>query len=145
MKKIRVLNDSAYKSMGGGCMKKINVLIIDDDPVSLKLFELILERNPNVSRILKATNGLDGLSILEKRFDTNLIILDLNMPIMNGIEFLINIQTIKYLSTIPIIATSTDDTLKTAALEQGAYDFLLKPVHIKDVDKKVNDILNLIF
>ena len=67
------------------------------------------------------------------------------MPIMNGIEFLINIQTIKYLSTIPIIATSTNDTLKTAALEQGAYDFLLKPVHIKDVDEKVSDILNLIF
>ncbi|CUU86322.1 response regulator receiver domain-containing protein [Campylobacter hyointestinalis subsp. hyointestinalis] len=136
---------TARTSLWGGCMKKINVLIIDDDPVSLKLFELILERNPNVSRILKATNGLDGLSILEKRFDTNLIILDLNMPIMNGIEFLINIQTIKYLSTIPIIATSTDDTLKTAALEQGAYDFLLKPVHIKDVDEKVSDILNLIF
>ncbi|RAZ61536.1 response regulator [Campylobacter hyointestinalis] len=126
-------------------MKKINVLIIDDDPVSLKLFELILERNPNVGRVLKATNGLDGLSILEKRFGIDLIILDLNMPIMNGIEFLINIQTIKYLSTIPIIATSTDDTLKTAALEQGAYDFLLKPVHIKDVDEKVSDILNLIF
>ncbi|KAB0613290.1 response regulator [Campylobacter hyointestinalis] len=126
-------------------MKKINVLIIDDDPVSLKLFELILERNPNVGRVLKATNGLDGLSILEKRFGIDLIILDLNMPIMNGIEFLINLQSIKYLSTMLVIATSTDDTLKTAALEQGAYDFLLKPVHIKDVDKKVNDILNLIF
>ncbi|ANE34654.1 receiver domain protein [Campylobacter hyointestinalis subsp. lawsonii CCUG 27631] len=126
-------------------MKKINVLIIDDDPVGLKLFELILERNPNVGRVLKATNGLDGLSILEKRFGIDLIILDLNMPIMNGIEFLINLQSIKYLSTMLVIATSTDDTLKTAALEQGAYDFLLKPVHIKDVDKKVNDILNLIF
>lgn len=126
-------------------MKKINVLIIDDDPVSLKLFELILERNQNVGRVLKATNGLDGLSILEKRFGIDLIILDLNMPIMNGIEFLINLQSIKYLSTMLVIATSTDDTLKTAALEQGAYDFLLKPVHIKDVDKKVNDILNLIF
>ncbi|RAZ48605.1 response regulator [Campylobacter hyointestinalis] len=126
-------------------MKKINVLIIDDDPVSLKLFELILERNPNVGRVLKATNGLDGLNILEKRFGIDLIILDLNMPIMNGIEFLINLQSIKYLSTMLVIATSTDDTLKTAALEQGAYDFLLKPVHIKDVDKKVNDILNLIF
>lgn len=136
---------TARTSLWGGCMKKINVLIIDDDPVSLKLFELILERNPNVGRVLKATNGLDGLSILEKRFGIDLIILDLNMPIMNGIEFLINLQSIKYLSTMLVIATSTDDTLKTAALEQGAYDFLLKPVHIKDVDKKVNDILNLIF
>ncbi len=42
-------------------MKKINVLVVDDDEISLKLLELMLKNNPLVAQIIKAKNGLEGI------------------------------------------------------------------------------------
>ncbi|ANE36259.1 receiver domain protein [Campylobacter iguaniorum] len=125
-------------------MKKINVLAIDDDEISLKLIKLILEKNSFVDTIITATNGLEALEILEKRFDIDLILLDLIMPVMNGYEFLANIQTRDYLSMIPIIVVSTDETAKQKVFEYGAYDFILKPIREKELSSAVQETLNLL-
>lgn len=125
-------------------MKKINVLAIDDDEISLKLIKLILEKNSFVDTIITATNGLEALEILEKRFDIDLILLDLIMPVMNGYEFLANIQTRDYLSMIPIIVVSTDETAKQKVFEYRAYDFILKPIREKELSSAVQETLSLL-
>ncbi|OCR85299.1 response regulator [Campylobacter fetus] len=125
-------------------MKKINVLVVDDDEISLKLLELMLKNNPLVAQIIKAKNGLEGINILERKFDTGLILLDLSMPVMNGIEFLINLESREYLSMIPVVVISTDETKKQEVFMLGAYDFMLKPIRQKELNMVVENAMNIL-
>ncbi|HDX6332289.1 TPA: response regulator [Campylobacter fetus] len=125
-------------------MKKINVLVVDDDEISLKLLELMLKNNPLVAQIIKAKNGLEGINILERKFDTGLILLDLSMPVMNGIEFLINLESREYLSMIPVVVISTDETKKQEVFKLGAYDFILKPIRQKELNMVVENAMNIL-
>ncbi|AJB45828.1 response regulator receiver protein [Campylobacter fetus subsp. testudinum] len=125
-------------------MKKINVLVVDDDEISLKLLELMLKNNPLVAQIVKAKNGLEGINILERKFDTGLILLDLSMPVMNGIEFLINLESREYLSMIPVVVISTDETKKQEVFRLGAYDFMLKPIRQKELNMVVENAMNIL-
>ncbi|AGZ82102.1 PleD family two-component system response regulator [Campylobacter fetus] len=125
-------------------MKKINVLVVDDDEISLKLLELMLKNNPLVAQIIKAKNGLEGINILERKFDTGLILLDLSMPVMNGIEFLINLESREYLSMIPVVVISTDETKKQEVFRLGAYDFMLKPIRQKELNMVVENAMNIL-
>ncbi|QQF52034.1 response regulator [Campylobacter fetus] len=125
-------------------MKNINVLVVDDDEISLKLLELMLKNNPLVAQIIKAKNGLEGINILESKFDTGLILLDLSMPVMNGIEFLINLESREYLSMIPVVVISTDETKKQEVFKLGAYDFMLKPIRQKELNMVVENAMNIL-
>ncbi len=125
-------------------MAKINILAVDDDLVNLKLIEVMLKKNSNIGEIVKANNGLEALDILDRRTDINLILLDIVMPVMNGLEFLDNMQMKENLSSIPVIVLTTDETAKREAFNKGAYDFITKPVFEKDLNQKINDAANLI-
>lgn len=124
-------------------MQKINVLIVDDDKINLKLLELMLKKNPHINDVVKASNGLEAINELDRRFDIDLVLLDIVMPVMNGLEFLVNIQARETLSMIPVIILTTDETIKEEAFRKGAYDFLTKPIREKDLSNKINDVINL--
>lgn len=125
-------------------MAKINILAVDDDLVNLKLIEVMLKKNENIGEIIKANNGLEALDILDRRTDISLILLDIVMPVMNGLEFLDNLQMKENLNSIPVIVLTTDETAKREAFNKGAYDFITKPVFEKDLNQKINDAVNLI-
>lgn len=125
-------------------MAKINILAVDDDLVNLKLIEVMLKKNGNIGEIIKANNGLEALDILDRRTDISLILLDIVMPVMNGLEFLDNLQMKENLNSIPVIVLTTDETAKREAFNKGAYDFITKPVFEKDLNQKINDAVNLI-
>lgn len=123
-------------------MTKLNILAIDDDIISIKLLELILSDNLYISSITTASDGLEAMEILERRFDINLILLDIYMPRLNGFEFLYNFKSRKYLQDIPIIVISTDATLRQRSMELGVLAFLVKPISKKMLGKLIKQVAN---
>lgn len=66
-------------------MKKIKILYVDDELTNLKLFEITFR---NIFEVITAENGAAGLEMLEKNSDIDVIVSDMKMPGMNGIEFI---------------------------------------------------------
>ena len=106
--------------------KNKTILIIEDDPVSLKFIEEILE--PTGANILSHKTGRDGLSAFRENAKTDMILLDMSLPDVNGLEVIQKIR--KTNAQIPVIiqtahAMSGD---KEKALEFGANDYITKPI-----------------
>ncbi len=85
--------------------------------------------------VINALNGRDGLDQLEKHPDANLILLDINMPLMNGLEFIKKVREIGKYDHVPIIIVSTEgkeeDTMRGLAL--GARGYVKKPFQPSDL------------
>ena len=115
----------------------LKVLIVDDDFINRKLLHTLLKKNPSVTDMTEAENGSDALDKLKKDPDINLILLDIMMPIVDGIEFLKIFRSDMANSHIPVIVLSTDDTRKTEVFDNGANDFLRKPVKEEILTAKI--------
>ena len=104
------------------------VLIIDDSQLIHSMYRLVLNRYKNC-QFADAMNGLEALDILSKEGDFSLILLDINMPVMNGLQFMEKIHKENLYRHIPIIVISTEgkeeDTLR--ALRLGASGYVVKP------------------
>jgi two-component system chemotaxis response regulator CheY len=104
------------------------VLIVDDSQLIHSMYRLVLNRYKDC-KIVDAMNGLEALDILSRENDFSLVLLDINMPVMNGLQFMEKIKTEKLYRNIPIIVISTEgkeeDTLR--ALKLGAAGYVVKP------------------
>ncbi len=117
--------------------KKLKVLAVDDDLINLKLLKSMLMKSPNVLQVVEAKNGADAIGVLKSQDDIDIILLDIIMPVMGGIEMLKVIRADDSLRQLPVIILTTDETKKTEALECGANGFLMKPIREKDVLSKI--------
>lgn len=115
----------------------LKVLIVDDDFINRKLLQTLLKKNANVADIIEAENGSDALDKLKRDNSVNLILLDIMMPIVDGVEFLKIFRSDMSNSHIPVIVLSTDDTRKTEVFDNGANDFLRKPIKEDDLFSKM--------
>ena len=106
----------------------LKVLVVDDDFINRKLIQTLLKKNPKVTEIIEAENGSDALDKMKKDPSINMILLDIMMPIVDGIEFLKIFRSDMSNAHVPVIVLSTDDTRKTEVFDNGANDFLRKPV-----------------
>lgn len=123
--------------------KKLKILAVDDDFINLKLISSMLRKNTHVEIIIEATNGLDAINLLKTQGDIDLVLLDIKMPIMDGIEFLTNVQSMLEFKKIPIIVLTTDETRKNEAFEHGAFDFLVKPIREQELSSKIAKVADL--
>lgn len=121
--------------------KELIVLAVDDDMINLKLLKSMLMKNPNVKEVIEAKNGADAVGHLKSRSDINLILLDIIMPVMNGLEMLKVVRSDENIEQVPIIVLTTDETKKTEALELGANGFLMKPIRNNELTEKINSIV----
>lgn len=117
------------------------ILAVDDDIINLKLLKSMLTKTGNVSEVIEAKNGSDAVDILKQRNDIDLVLLDIIMPIMNGIEVLQVVRADANLRQVPIIVLTTDETKKGEALEFGANSFLMKPIRKDDLISKMKTVL----
>ena len=117
------------------------VLAVDDDIINLKLLKSMLMKNSHVKEVVEAKNGSDAIGVLKARDDIDLILLDIIMPIMNGIEMLKVVRADDNLRQLPIIVLTTDETKKSEALESGANGFLMKPIRNDDLLKKMATVI----
>ncbi len=103
------------------------VLVVDDSALIHQMYKMVLMRYK--CEILDALNGQDGLEKLEKNPDVSLVLLDINMPVMNGIEFIKKVNALGKFGHIPIVMVSTEgreeDTMRGLAL--GAKGYVKKP------------------
>ncbi len=103
--------------------KKLKILAVDDDMINLKLLKSMLTKQDNISEVLEARNGTDAIEILKSVSDIDIILLDIIMPVMGGIEMLKIVRADDNLKQLPIIMLTTDETKKSEALESGAMVF----------------------
>jgi CheY-like chemotaxis protein len=113
--------------------RALNILLVEDDEVDVMNVERAFERNHMTSSLFVAGNGIEALEMLRsKRIpkERRLILLDLNMPKMNGIEFLEELRADPELSSTPVVVltTSNDDQDKLDAFNFNVAGYLLKPV-----------------
>ena len=121
--------------------KTLRVLAVDDDMINRKLIKSMLMKTDNVSEVIEATNGMDALDILKKDPSIDIVLLDIIMPIMGGIDFLKVARADDILKALPIIVLTTDETIRAEALNEGANDFLTKPIREKDIISKMAKLI----
>ncbi len=119
--------------------------IVDDDPDDQELFVEALQGLDESCKCITAFNGQEALKKLnEIPASPDFIFLDLNMPRMNGKQFLAEIKKIKNLRDIPVIiySTSTDKKDILDTIELGAVYFLEKPNRFTDLTKALSNIIS---
>jgi len=117
------------------------VLAVDDDMINLKLIKSLLMKSGKVKEVIEAKNGSDAIGQLKGRNDIDLILLDIIMPVMGGIEMLKVVRADDNLKQLPIIVLTTDETKKSEALEFGANGFLMKPIRQDDLISKIATVI----
>ena len=121
--------------------KDLIILAVDDDMINLKLLKSMLMKNERVIEVIEAKNGSDAIGFIKSRPDINLMLLDIIMPVMNGLEVLKVVRSDDNIEQIPIIVLTTDETKRTEALDLGANGFLMKPIRKDDLYKKIDSSL----
>lgn len=118
------------------------ILLIDDSSVNNLLLQNILEEE-NFD-VVAAFSGKEGLTLMEKVIP-DLVLLDIMMPGMDGIEVLEEILAKETLRNIPVImlTAKTDPADEKKSREIGAVDFINKPVNIEKLVLKVKEILDV--
>jgi CheY-like chemotaxis protein len=111
----------------------LNILLVEDDEVDVMNVRRAFERNNVSNPLYVAGNGLEALEMLRDGTvprERRLILLDLNMPKMNGIEFLQALRADPELasSSVVVLTTSNDDQDKIDAYNLNVAGYLLKPV-----------------
>ncbi len=124
-------------------MNKTNlrVLAVDDDMINRKLIKTMLMKQDNVAEVIEAVNGMEALDILKKDTAIDIVLLDIIMPIMGGIDFLKVARTDDLMKAIPVIVLTTDETIRAEALDVGANDFLTKPIRENDIVTKISKLI----
>jgi two-component system, response regulator, stage 0 sporulation protein F len=119
---------------------KYTILYIDDEPVNLQLFEINLSEKFNV---ITAISGSEGLNILEDRPDISVVVSDMKMPRMNGIEF-ITCAHQKYPDIKYFILTGFDLTSEIIeALNQKLIvKYFCKPLKVKEIISTIDESLS---
>lgn len=111
----------------------LNILLVEDDEVDVMNVRRAFERNNVSNPLFVAGNGIEALEILRNGTvprERRLILLDLNMPRMNGIEFLQELRADPDLAATPVVVltTSNDDQDKIDAYNLNVAGYILKPV-----------------
>jgi CheY-like chemotaxis protein len=122
------------------------LLLVDDDPDDQELFKLALTEIKQAVCCITACNGQDALEQLTtQECYPDLIFLDMNMPLMNGLTFLGKIKEIEALKRIPVIIYSTTNEPREmdAAKTMGAIDFITKPTKFADLCQVLHHMLRL--
>ena len=116
----------------------MRVLLIEDDPTTKRSIELMLTHsNLNVYSTELGEEGID----LAKLYDYDLILLDLNLPDINGHEVLRQIRTARVNTPILILSGSDDTENKLKGFGFGADDYLTKPFHREELIARIHAII----
>lgn len=121
-------------------MTTSSILYVDDDIDDLLIVSEAFLKHTASLKVIHASNGLDALHLLHKMAEQHnlpcLIILDINMPVMNGRETLKKIKAIDRYRNIPIVmfSTSINKTDQELAANMGA-DYVIKPMDFQQLEK----------
>lgn len=127
-------------------METARILVVDDEQGMQRLIRQRFRKRIKAQELtfLFAANGLEALQVIKKEADIDVIITDINMPEMDGLSLLRNIaETEAEYKTIVVSAFGDIPNIR-AAMNQGAFDFLTKPIDFYDLDTTIQKALGLI-
>ena len=120
-------------------LKKITLLIAEDDLFNRLLVVSMLAKNKQIE-VIEAKDGVEALAMLLEH-SVDIVLLDIHMPKMNGLETLKEIRLIEKIAHIPIMLISSDETEKKQSLALGAEAFIAKPFNLKGLEQQIHDVL----
>lgn len=126
-------------------LKSLIILLIEDDTIEIMKFNRVLKTLGLNHKVIEANNGQEALEILKvKEVIPDIIVLDLNMPKINGIEFLRILKEDDYLKYIPavILTTSNNHTDVLECYKIGISGYVLKPLKYDDYIERVKRMLD---
>ncbi len=115
------------------------VLVIDDEPTMVKLIKLNLEANQQY-QVITASDGIEGLERL-KIEKPALVLLDVQMPKMDGYSFLLEFKKITNLKDTPVIILTAKEKLQDLFKIEGIKDYFVKPFKIEDLLAKIKSYI----
>lgn len=118
-----------------------SILIVDDETFNLELLKFALRELDSIE-VSECMNGKDALNIVDKK-KIDLIILDISMLGMDGLEVLQILKSSETSKYIPVIMVTAKKEERHKALDYGAEDFLIKPIDVLELKFKVNNLLKL--
>lgn len=124
-------------------MNKRTLLALDDELSILKILDFYFGKTFNV---ISKTDGISALEWMQQGQLPDVIVADVNMPDMNGMEFIAQIRNSGFFKDIPLIMLSGNDGTadKIKCLKAGADDYLVKPFNPEELEARIANILRRI-
>ena len=122
----------------------MKVLIVDDSMIMRRILKNILkDRNIQDENLLEAPNGKVALSILEQN-EIDLLLLDWNMPQMDGLELVKIIRSMDKYKNLPVIMVTSEAAKYNVleAIKAGVTDYIVKPVSSVKILSKIDSLMN---
>jgi two-component system, chemotaxis family, chemotaxis protein CheY len=124
-------------------MDNISVLIVDDSSVMRKIVERSLRQaGLEILQVFEAGNGLEALAVLNQR-KVDLVLCDINMPAMDGLEFVKQLPSVKNAKGVPVVMITTEGSEGhvVQALSAGARGYIRKPFTADQVKEHILPVL----
>jgi len=124
-------------------MKPVRVLIVDDSSVMRKIVGRSLRQaGLEMQEVLEASNGSEALTVAREH-PLDLILTDINMPMMDGLEFVRQLRRIEAAKDIPVIMVTTEagEAHVVQALSSGASGYIRKPFTPDQIKERVIPLL----
>lgn len=122
---------------------KRKILIVEDSEINREILASLLEDEYD---LLLAENGLEGFHVLQENGRSiSAILLDIQMPICNGFEFLEKKREDQSLDIVPVLVTTSSDSYEDEihSLSLGANDFIRKPYNVDIIKNRLSNIIKL--
>ena len=125
-------------------MSEVRTLIVDDSSVMRKIIERSLRQaGLEALVVFEAGSGTDGLDLLKAQ-QVDLILTDINMPSMDGLEFLRQLRAQDLAPSVPVVMITTESSEEHVkqAIQAGAQGYIRKPFTAEQVKERVLPLLN---
>lgn len=125
--------------------KKLQILLIEDDTIEVMKFVKVIENLTLKHEIIETSNGEDALRFLNNtKQQPDIIVLDLNMPKINGLEFLATLKKSKHFRHIPTVVLTTSNHPKDIleCYKIGIAGYIIKPLKYEDYVIRVEKMLD---
>ena len=124
-------------------MKKARILIVDDSSVMRKIVERSLRQaGLEIVQVLEASNGAEALVVAQNNA-LDLILSDINMPTMDGLEFVRRLRDVENAKNVPVIMITTEagESAVGQALANGARGYIRKPFTPEQIKERIAPLL----
>jgi two-component system, chemotaxis family, chemotaxis protein CheY len=124
-------------------MNSVRALIVDDSSVMRKIVERSLRQaGLNLTQVLEAGNGAEALDVLQES-QVDLILCDINMPVMDGLEFVKQLSGVENGKGVPVVMITTEgsESHVVQAISAGARGYIRKPFTPEQVKEHVLPVL----
>lgn len=110
------------------------ILIVDDEKINIAIVKFGLAEQRY--EVAVANDGLEGLELV-KKLKPDLVILDVQMPNMNGFEFMAELKLIEHIIPPPVLMLTANETMRDVFHLEGVKGYFVKPVELKKLIKKI--------